>query len=122
MARTTRRGNLHTLKFDSAPPLLRPICPQMPLKDWPDKAYCALPYTAAAPVLWAAFTNENAAPADREKIFTNLLTDDAMTRVCRTTADLGFSLDRFQSGTVAAEALATFITKHPSEVAFKLQA
>ena len=35
--------------------------------------------------------------------------------------DLGFSLGRFQSETVAAEALATFVAKHPSEVAFKLQ-
>ena len=82
VARTTRRGNLHVLKFDSTLPLLRSICPQMPFQDSPDKTYCTLPYTAAASVLWAAFTNENAAPADREKIFTNLLTDAAMTRVC----------------------------------------
>ena len=121
VARTSRRGNLHTLKFDTTLPLLRSICPQMPFQDSPDKTYCTLPYTAATSVLWAAFCNENASAVDRDKISANLLNDDAMTRVCRKLKDLGIRLDSFQSETVAAEALAAFVAKHPRELAFKLE-
>ena len=48
---TTRRGNLHKLKFHSILPMLRSICADLPFEDSVAVDFTTVPYTAAASVL-----------------------------------------------------------------------
>ena len=117
---TTRRGNLHKLKFHSILPMLRSICPGLPFEDSPAVDFTTVPYTAAASVLWAGFRNVTVAAVDKEPLLRRLLKAEAMQRVCDKLVELGFRLDIRPSETLAAEAIAGFIAEHPQEVAFNL--
>ena len=119
---TTRRGNLHMLKFSSILSMLRSICPEMPFQDSPAKDFTTVPYTAAASVLWAGFRNVTVAAADKEPLTRRLLKAEAMQRVCDKLVELGFKLQVCACEALAAEAIASFVEEHPRETAFTLNA